>query len=180
MSVFHRMFLLIFAFTVLLLNGCAARQLQADSTDKGSSVSTSDVSDSGEQESKPLSSETEKSSSEEAETDFASLDGKYVFHTEGVEDIYCPNLVLREDGTCRFNVNLLTNMGAINGSFQVDKGLLITIDVDNLSFDGFVGDDTKRVYFEVAAGDTLMYRGTDAGEDAVIGMTNPMDLFKKE
>ncbi len=178
MSIFHRMFAVLFA--VLLLSSCTARQLQTEPADRKPAVSSSDAAESNEREEEESSSEAGEPSSEEAETDFASLAGKYVFRTEGVEDTYCPNLVLREDGTCRFNVNLLTNMGALNGSYQVDKGLLITIDVDNLSFDGFTGDDTKRVYFEVAADDTLMYRGTDAGEDAVIGMTNPMDLFKKE
>lgn len=178
MLIFHRMFAVFLA--VLLLGGCTARQLQAEPADKKMDVSLSDTAEPSEREEEESSSEAGEPSTEEAETDFASLAGKYVFHTEGVEDVYCPNLVLREDGTCRFNVNLLTNMGALNGSYQLDKGLLITIDVENLSFDGFIGDDTKRVYFEVAADDTLMYRGTDAGEDAVIGMTNPMDLFKKE
>lgn len=180
MKEIYRVLTILWAF--LMICGCAARGGQPQTEAPQSTTPSVSHSETRQEKTEPVLQETEESSAPEADLDEAAavLAGKYVFHTEGVEDVYCPNLVLREDGTCRFNVNLLTNMGAINGTYSLDQGVLLAIEVENLSFDGFIGDDTKRVYFEVAADDALMYRGTDAGEDAVIGMTNPLDLFKKE
>lgn len=166
---------------ILMIGGCTARSEphQEEIMDAASSQNSSQSSQMETEQPLP-ESEPASSSEQTVDENAVLLAGKYVFHTEGVEDIYCPNLVLREDGTCRLNVNLLTNMGAINGTYTLEQGILLTIEVDNLSFEGFVGDDTKKVFFEVASEESLMYRGTDAGEDAVIGMTNPLDLFEKE
>lgn len=166
---------------ILTICGCTARGDLPEEQPMESTASVSSLESEQEKNQQPIPKQEQSSEQEtEAEEDAQLPVGKYIFHAEGVDEVYCPNLVLREDGTCRFNVNLLTNMGTINGTYTMEDDVLLTLQADKLSFEGFLGDDTKRVYFEVVSEDALMYRGTDAGDDAVIGMTNPMDLFKKE
>lgn len=173
--------LLAFFLVMLTICGCTARGDLPQEQPKERDPSVSSLESEQEESQQPMPNQAQSSKQEDEFEEDAKLPaGKYIFHTEGVDDVYCPNLVLREDGTCRFNVNLLTNMGTINGTYAIEDDVLLTLKAENLSFEGFLGDDTKRVYFEVVSEDTLMYRGTDAGEDAVIGMTNPMDLFEKQ
>ena len=100
--------------------------------------------------------------------------GEYVHEDRTVEERYWPVLELDEDGSFTFTVNLLSSMGHITGQYSAqDQKVVLT--VGKLDFDGFLGDDVKLIYFDVASEDSLLFRGTDTGEP--IGMTEELDLF---
>ena len=87
-----------------------------------------------------------------------------------------PTLVLEEDGSFTFTVNLLSSMGQITGQYTAqDQKVVLT--VGKLDFQGFLGDDVKLIYFDVASEDSLLFRGTDTEEP--IGMTEELDLFTR-
>ncbi|HIX65783.1 MAG TPA: hypothetical protein H9736_05985 [Candidatus Anaerotruncus excrementipullorum] len=102
--------------------------------------------------------------------------GEYVHEDRTVEERYWPTLVLEEDGSFTFTVNLLSSMGQITGQYTAqDQKVVLT--VGKLDFQGFLGDDVKLIYFDVASEDSLLFRGTDTEEP--IGMTEELDLFTR-
>ncbi len=103
--------------------------------------------------------------------------GEYIHQDRTVEEQYWPTLQLDTDGSFTFTVNLLSSMGQITGQYSVqDQKVVLT--VGKRDFDGFLGDDVKLIYFDVASEDSLLFRGTDTGEP--IGMTEEMDLFVRK
>ncbi|MEM1483705.1 hypothetical protein V6615_02380 [Oscillospiraceae bacterium PP1C4] len=110
--------------------------------------------------------------------DYNDLAGTYLFETREVDEPYRPKLVLNADGTFEFTVNLLTQMGNIDGTYSAD-GSTVLLTVETIDFDGFQGEHVKTITFDVSSDKNLMYRSTDSGDDQPIGMTNPYDLFKK-
>ena len=105
------------------------------------------------------------------------LEGTYVQEIQKVEETYWPTLILEEDGTFQFQVNLLSGMGKLWGQYSFhDQQLVLT--VGGKDFDGFLGDDAKLLYFEIASEDSLMFDGADSV--TAIGMTEEMDLFRRQ
>lgn len=122
---------------------------------------------------------TEVSSAEQPADNQGTVVGAYTFEARGVEERHAPSLLLREDGTFCFTVNLLTDMGKIDGSYTTDE-VSVTLTVEAVDFEGFQGDDVKTIRFDISSEEGLLYRGTDAGEDEPLGMTNPYDIFRKQ
>lgn len=150
--------LLVVVLAVGLLYGCTARSTAT----KGGRTS-----------------QKETSTALREQVDYAALAGDYVFAAEGVDPRNYPTLSLREDQTCCFTVNLLTHMGHMEGSYTV-QGSSLEIIVDEVDFDGFIGDDVRELRFDLGGEGIMLYRGSASDEEQVIGMTNPYDIFKRQ
>ena len=115
---------------------------------------------------------------EDAFFELPAVVGSYTFEVRGVEPQNFPTLEIYPDGKFRFTVNLLSYLGHFEGGCKVDD-IHLTLTVDAVDFEGFAADQIQEIYFEVAAGNNLIYMGNNSEEQA-IGVTNPYDLFKRQ
>lgn len=80
---------------------------------------------------------------------------RYVNFRQGYADEYLSNIILRDDGTFTFNINLLERMGYLSGSYVMDGSMLRLI-VSERDFLGYTGDDIDEFIFTIDE-DTLIY-----------------------
>ena len=89
----------------------------------------------------------------------------YISDSDWFSSPYCPTLQLNPDGTFTLTENLFSGMGHYTGTYDIED-INLTLNVEQIDFSGFAGDDIKTIRFEVLSQDVIQLMDDLCGSQA--------------
>lgn len=120
-------------------------------------------------------SQTAADGTDNASDAVSNIAGVYKGNHSEVPDEYQPYITLSDDKTAVFHANLLSAMGDVKGTWEYSGGV-VSFYVDEVTFNGFTGQDVEQMDFEVGDGVLTL---THIMPATTIGMTVERDVFQK-